>query len=50
MYTLLVQRLVEGITLSPEDLIDLFTLKVNEGEESSHFSTALDILIRSKVS
>ena len=50
MYTQLVQRLIDGITLSAEDLIDLFSLKLNEKDHASHFSSALDILIRAKVS
>ncbi|KAL8293054.1 hypothetical protein RQP46_000748 [Phenoliferia psychrophenolica] len=48
LYARICKDLLQGRTLSPEDLIDLITLKDNAGEEGAEFAQALDILLRAK--
>lgn len=43
-------RLFQGAALKPEELIDLLTLKENVNEQSGDFASALDVLVRAKVS
>lgn len=43
-------QLLGGRTLSPEELVDLLTLKENDGDQVSSFNSALEVLIRAKVS
>ncbi|GAA6004642.1 hypothetical protein JCM10207_000965 [Rhodosporidiobolus poonsookiae] len=47
-YAQLAGQLFAGQALTAEDLIDLFTLKENVGEQSGDFATALDVLVRAK--
>lgn len=49
LYAMLVKQVLEGLVLSPEDHIDLLTLKTNEGSSSGDFAAALEILLRAKV-
>ncbi|BGP13786.1 hypothetical protein JCM10213v2_001724 [Rhodosporidiobolus nylandii] len=48
-YAKLSGRLFAAESLTPEDLIDLLTLKENVGEQSSDFATALEVLVRAKL-
>ncbi|KAI5479591.1 nuclear pore complex protein Nup133 [Pseudohyphozyma bogoriensis] len=48
LYTKLVSDLLQGRTLSAEDLIDLLTLKETTHADSADFSSALEILVRAK--
>ncbi|GAA5979128.1 hypothetical protein JCM11641_008435 [Rhodosporidiobolus odoratus] len=47
-YAKLAGSLFAGRSLTAEDLIDLFALKENVGEQSNDFATALDVLVRAK--
>lgn len=49
LYARLVNQLLQGQSLSPEDHIDLLTLKENVGDQSGDFASALEILQRAKV-
>lgn len=49
LFALLSAQLLEGRTLSPEELVDLLTLKENDGDQVSSFDSALEVLIRAKV-
>ncbi|ORY72608.1 methyltransferase type 11 [Leucosporidium creatinivorum] len=48
LYARLVNQLLQGQSLSPEDHIDLLTLKENVGDQSGDFASALEILQRAK--
>jgi len=50
LFTTLVGRLLSGTSLSPENLVDVLTLKVNgEAQESEgDFAAALEVLVRAK--
>ncbi|GAA5885246.1 hypothetical protein JCM6882_009536 [Rhodosporidiobolus microsporus] len=47
-YAKLTGCLFAGESLTAEDLIDLFTLKENVGDQAGDFATALDVLVRAK--
>ncbi|GAA5848319.1 hypothetical protein JCM8547_004477 [Rhodosporidiobolus lusitaniae] len=47
-YAKLIGSVFAGQALTAEDLIDLFTLKENVGEQAGDFATALDVLVRAK--
>ena len=40
--------MLQGQTLSPEDLIDLLTLKENVGEQQGDYMAALQIVVRAE--
>jgi len=52
LFATLVARLLAGTSLSPEDLVDVLTLKVNGEAQQSEgdFAAALEVLVRAKVS
>lgn len=50
LYASLTAKLLRGQSLTPEDLVDLHTLKTNAGEQAGDFAAALEILVRAKVS
>lgn len=49
LYHKLTVSLLQGRTLSPEDLIDILTLKENTGDQAGDFAAALQVLVRAKV-
>ncbi|GAA5966313.1 hypothetical protein JCM3765_005253 [Sporobolomyces pararoseus] len=48
IYSTLSARLLAGTAVTPEELIDLHTLKENVNEKSGDFASALDVLVRAK--
>jgi hypothetical protein len=50
LFAKLGKDLVSGKTLQAEDLVDLLTLKANQGDQAGDFATALDVLSRARVS
>ena len=50
LFTTLVGRLLGGTSLSPEDLVDVLTLKANGEAQQSEgdFAAALEVLVRAK--
>ena len=49
LYARLCEDLVQGRTLSPEDHIDLLTLKDNFGDDGTAYFEALEAFVRAKV-
>lgn len=49
LFVKLGKDLVSGKTLQAEDLVDLLTLKANQGDQAGDFATALDVLSRARV-
>ncbi|GAA6016956.1 hypothetical protein JCM11491_006924 [Sporobolomyces phaffii] len=47
-YATLSSRLLAGLAVTPEELIDLHTLKENVNDRSGDFACALDVLVRAK--
>ncbi|GAA5905117.1 Nup133p [Sporobolomyces salmoneus] len=48
IYAFLAARLLSGSAVTPEELIELQTLKKNTNDHSGDFASALDILVRAK--
>ncbi|GAA5931821.1 Nup133p [Sporobolomyces koalae] len=48
IYATLATRSLEGVAVTPEQLVDLLTLKENVNERAGSFASALDVLVRAK--